>query len=152
MSKKLLVGLLGVLLVAGIMINGCGEAAKEAEEDQVALPEAGVTGIEAGANGIDYDAGETSATLYVMVVDQNDNPVTNLLSGNVDVTISYSGSSVITDNCTVVNVHNKAGTPAENISVAMALDTSGSMDDGTSSGTPEPISTLIVAAKNFVDL
>ena len=153
MYRKILIGLLSVLLVAGLMINGCGEAAREAEEDNIASPEAGVTGIEAGANGIDYDVGGTSATLYTLVVDQNDNPVTNLLSGNVEVSISYSGSAVITDDCTVVNVHNKAGTPAENISIALALDQSGSMgEDQTDPQHPEPLASLQTAAKNFIAL
>jgi len=128
-----------VLCLGVFVMYGCTTTTSSDTAD----PPAGTTTIEVGSGGAATgEAGSTAGTIYTVVLNQDNTPLTNLLSGNVTITIWVTGET--TSECSVVTISNNDGATGDPITYVMTLDRSGSM-------LTDDIASLETAALAFID-
>ncbi|MBN2057646.1 MAG: VWA domain-containing protein [Candidatus Saganbacteria bacterium] len=153
MSKKVFLSLFLLLAVALFAISGCNVT--KSDSNSPAPAPSSLTGTpEVGSGGsISGTAGSNAGALSLVVLDSSGNPISTeayLKVGNISFEV-WSTTTTVAQPGSVISLTAPAAGTAQNFSLAMTFDTSGSMGyDG--SNPVQPLTNAVTAAATFVDL
>ncbi len=140
-----------VLCLGSFVMYGCATVSDSTTTP--ADPPSGTTTIEVGSGGsVTGEAGGNSGSLSITLIDQDQVVISGeayLTTANITIEIWASGVATVEGGISTITAPT-AGS-AQNFSMAMTFDTSGSMDDDQSSP-PQPLTNAVTAAATFVDL